>query len=130
MPVGFLAAQVVHAAGESIRQKLPPHTNAVVLSVPNEQALRDLHQKLENIDHELIIEIDEPYTGQATAIGLAPVSDRAEAKKVLSGLPLLKNLTCPGGVNNAQKEFAPERAGVIPSPGSIHAYSETVSRLK
>lgn len=125
-----MAAQVVHAAGESIRQKLPPHTNAVVLSVPDEQALRDTHEKLKDIDHELIVEIDEPFTGQATAIGLAPVSDRTEAKKVLSGLPLLKSLICPGGVSIAQQEFAPEGDGETPSPGSIHAYSETVSRLK
>lgn len=128
MPVGFLAAQVVHAAGESIRQKLPPHTNAVVLSVPDEQALRDLHEKLENIDHELIIEIDEPYTGQATAIGLAPVSDRTKVKQVLSGLPLLKSLTCPGSISIEQQELPPEGVDEISTPGSIHAYSLEAKR--
>lgn len=90
-----MAAQIVHAAGESILEPLPPNTNAVVLSVPDELTLRSLSAQLTGggIKHKLIVESDKPYSGQATAIGCHPVLHRDEAKKVLSSLPLLKDVS-------------------------------------
>lgn len=87
-----MTAQLVHAAGESVRSPLLPGTNAVVLSVQNESELRSLSDKLHlgGIDHILITEVDAPYTDQATAIGISPVRNREEVKKFLSSLPLYR----------------------------------------
>lgn len=92
LPLGFLAAQVTHAAGESITDKLPPHTHAVVLAVPDESTLRDYSARLSaaGVSHVLVIESDAPYEGQATAIGVMPLRERAVVRRVLSSLPLLK----------------------------------------
>jgi len=86
-----MAAQIVHASGESIKGPLPPHTNAVVLSVKNQAELLVIATKLQlaGIPHILIREVDPPYDGHATAIGIVPLSDRREVKKIVSGLPLL-----------------------------------------
>lgn len=91
LPLGFLASQVVHAAGESSPGNLPHSTNAVVLEVPDEPTLREYSARLERagVAHVLIHEPDSPWNGQATAIGLAPVADRRPLRAVLSSLPLL-----------------------------------------
>jgi len=112
LPLGFLAAQVVHAAGESSPGNIPEGTHAVVLSVPNEDALWDVHSDLIqsgpippgvrsgtwNGSHTLIVEPDAPRgreatwgsDGELTAIGIAPTKDRAAYAKALGRLPLLK----------------------------------------
>jgi len=41
--------------------------------------------------HIVVREIDPPYTGQATAIGIAPILDRKRIKPILSSLPLLRD---------------------------------------
>lgn len=92
LPLGFLAAQAVHAAGESSPGNLPRATNAVVLAVKDEAALAALARRLAlaGIAHVVIDEPDPPYLGQLTAIGLVPTADRALVKPLLSSLPLLK----------------------------------------
>ena len=94
MPVGFLAAQIVHAAGESSPGNLPPHTNAVVLSVADEGELLDVAQQLvqAGVAHVAVREPDPPYHGALTAIGLAPVADRRVVKRVLSRLKLYEKI--------------------------------------
>ena len=96
-----MAAQIVHAAGESARgtPELPPNTNAVVLAVPGEAALRALDKKLSlaGVQHVTVQEVDPPFDGQCTAIGLVPVADRAKVKPILSKLPLL-NVLFSGGL--------------------------------
>lgn len=87
LPTGFAAAQVAHAAGESVAGPVPHGTVVVLLSAPNECALRDLSSRV-TLPHRLIIESDAPYSGQATAIGFAPTTDRASIAKLLSNLPL------------------------------------------
>lgn len=91
LPLGFLAAQVVHAAGESSPGNLPHATNAVVLSVPDESTLREYCARLERagVAHVPIHEPDAPWLGQMTAIGIAPVADRRALRPLLSSLPLL-----------------------------------------
>ena len=63
-----------------------------MLSVDNEDQLRKLAEKLENggVLHTLIEEVDPPFTGQATAIGIEPTRDRRDIRKVVSHLPLLR----------------------------------------
>ena len=90
LPIGFISAQLVHAAGESVSGSLPQGTFAVVLEVEDEPRLRELANNLQigDIKHTLITEVDAPYTGQATAIGIEPTRNRGELKKYLSSLPL------------------------------------------
>ncbi|UCC74923.1 MAG: hypothetical protein JSV86_10350 [Gemmatimonadota bacterium] len=92
LPIGLQAAQIVHAAGESVVRRVPRGTNAVVLAVPSEDALRDVSTTLTDhrVDHATIIESDPPYTGQMTAIGVRPVRDRYTVRRCLSSLPLLR----------------------------------------
>jgi len=82
----------VHAAGQSVGEAVPPHTHAIVLAVANEDQLRKLSKTLKEgeIEHVLIEEVDQPYTGQATAIGIKPTEDRGEIRKYVSSLPLLR----------------------------------------
>lgn len=91
LPKGFLAAQLVHAAGESSPGDLPEGTNAVVLAVPNEAALHAVAARLRSagVDFVAIHEPDPPWNGQLTALGLRPTRKEA-VQKQLSSLPLLK----------------------------------------
>ncbi len=91
LPLGFLAAQVTHASGESSPGNLPKATNAVVLSVATEADLMDLAARLSaaGVPHVLIEEPDAPWNGQATAIGLVPTVDKAALRAILGKLPLL-----------------------------------------
>ena len=91
LPPGFQAAQIVHAAGESSQGKLLPNTNAVVLSVDNENDLWWIAGQISiaGIAHVLIREVDPPYSGQYTALGIVPLGDRSRVKKIFSKLSLL-----------------------------------------
>lgn len=82
---------MVHAAGESSPGNLSEGTNAVVLEVVGERELLELADKLSvaGVGHRLIREPDPPWLGQATAIGLEPVADRAPLRALLRGLALL-----------------------------------------
>lgn len=90
LPLGFLAAQVAHAAGES-SLGVKPGTNVVVLAVPSEGALYAVYNRLvmASVRCTLITEPDPPWNGAATAIGLEPVADRKPLRRVLQHLPLL-----------------------------------------
>lgn len=70
----MLAAQIVHAAGETSTGDLPAGTHAVVLGVDSEEALKFLSRKLRAacVPHKPIIENDAPYTDQWMALGLSP----------------------------------------------------------
>jgi peptidyl-tRNA hydrolase len=62
----------------------------VVLGVRDESALRALHARLLDlgVDHSLIVENDDNYAGQATAIGVAP-APRSKLRRYFSNLSLL-----------------------------------------
>jgi peptidyl-tRNA hydrolase len=92
LPRGFLAAQVVHAAGESSPGDLPHGTYAIVLAAASEAHLRHLAVELEQagVPHTLITEPDAPWNGAATAIGLQPTQDRKLIASILGRLPTLK----------------------------------------
>lgn len=97
IPLGNLAAQLVHAAGESAALfggPLPPNTHAIVLSAESEAQLLDIEARLVafKIPHKAIREPDAPFLNQITAIGFIP-APRGTYKKFLSKLPLLKEKT-------------------------------------
>lgn len=96
LPIGLMAAQIVHAAGESAQHGLlPPDAHAVVLAVPSEDALREVHARLEleRVAHICITENDPPFDGQMMAIGLVPAK-KEKLRKYLSSLPLLRRQHC------------------------------------
>lgn len=92
LPLGTLAAQLLHAAGESSPGDLPTGTIAVALGAKSEDHLVFLEEKLRRlaIPHKAIREPDAPWNGALMAIGIEPVADRNQVKKITSGLPLLK----------------------------------------
>jgi peptidyl-tRNA hydrolase len=92
LPHGFMAGQIVHAAGESSPGNLPEGTFAIVLAVPDIKGLVALKRDLDEagIPHKLICEPDLPYNGAPTCIGIVPTQDRRVVRRVLGRLPLLK----------------------------------------
>jgi len=92
LPFGVALAQTVHASGESAQNtKVPPHTHAVVLAVPDEASLRAVEKKLfeARVEMAAICEPDAPWNGQLMAIGIKP-QPREKIRKLLSNLPLYR----------------------------------------
>jgi peptidyl-tRNA hydrolase len=92
LPRGVLAAQLIHAAGESAGGPLPPHTIAVALAAVDEAQLVAVERALRRlgIPHRAIREPDPPWNGSLMAIGIEPVAERALVNPVTSGLRLLR----------------------------------------
>jgi peptidyl-tRNA hydrolase len=88
---GFRAAQIIHAAGESSPGNLSTGVFAIALEARDEAHLRELSKQLaeKGVSHKLVIESQEPYDGQATAIGVTP-GPKLELQRHFSSLPLLK----------------------------------------
>lgn len=91
LPRGIQAANIVHSAGESSPGNLHSGTHAICLTVPNEEELRKVADKLgeAGVPFVSIIEVDAPFTDQLMAIGCVPAGKEA-LKRCLSALPLLK----------------------------------------
>ena len=87
----MIAAQIAHAAGEG-SERHPQGVHVVVLSVPSEAELRVVSARLlaQESAQTLVVETDEPYRGQAMAIGCELVRDREPLRRALSSLPLLR----------------------------------------
>ena len=87
--MGALAAQLVHAAGET--GPTEPGTHAIVLSARDQEHLLKIEQQLKNykIRHHSVREPDPPWNGELMAIGLYPTSDRSTLKPVTKKLKLL-----------------------------------------
>lgn len=64
----------------------------VALAVPNEEALRHIAEALgkQSQTYKLITEDAGRFAGQVMALGVTPVDDRSELKRVVSALPLIK----------------------------------------
>ena len=92
LPRGVLAAQLIHAAGESSPGGLPKGTRAVALAARDEPDLARIERHLQQlcIDHRAIREPDPPWDGALMAIGLVPVCDRTTLRRALRRLPLLE----------------------------------------
>lgn len=97
LPRGVLAAQLIHAAGESSPGALPRGTKAVALAARDQYALERVALKLRRLGlpHHPIHEPDAPWNGALMAIGIPPVTrpptTRAGValRRVLRRLPLL-----------------------------------------
>jgi hypothetical protein len=91
LPRGVLAAQTIHAAGETASPLPPGGTHAIALAAKNEQHLLKIARKLQkrSVPHKIIREPDKPWLNQAMAIGLYPIKDRKQLRRALSNLPLL-----------------------------------------
>jgi peptidyl-tRNA hydrolase len=92
LPRGVLAAQLIHAAGESASGDLPTGTIAVALAARDEPHLASLELELRRlgIPHRAIREPDTPWNGALMAIGIVPIADRALVREVTGGLRLLR----------------------------------------
>jgi len=90
LPLGVLGAQIVHAAGES-SDRVPSGTHAVCLSVPDEEALVRIEERLDRYDvpHVAIREPDAPYHGALMTIGIPPMVRTTNLRRAVSRLPLL-----------------------------------------
>ena len=91
LPFGVMAAQLIHAAGESSPGNMSSGTYAIALAAKSELQLLALERRLvsQNIPHAAIRESDAPWDGQLMAIGIAPC-DRSIVRKEVSQLPLIK----------------------------------------
>lgn len=89
--MGTIAAQLVHAAGESSPGNLPDGTYALVLAAENESELAKLEFSLieAGATYRAIREPDPPHNGALMAIGLAPLLKRS-LPKFMKKLPLLR----------------------------------------
>lgn len=94
LPLGTIAAQLIHAAGASSAgaQPLPANTRAIALMVADEAELALLAERLElaSIRHVVIREPDPPWSGALMAIGIPPFVDLRAARRVLAKLPLFR----------------------------------------
>lgn len=86
-----MAAQIVHAAGESSPGNLSPGTSAVVLTVPDKPALHALSKRLRiaGASFVAIEEPDAPWNGALMALGVTP-GRKEDLRRHLSSLPLLR----------------------------------------
>ena len=86
-----MAAQLIHAAGESSPGNLSSGTYAIALAAESEIQLLAIEQRLisQNIPHAAIRESDDPWNGQLMAIGIAPC-DRSVIRREVSQLPLIR----------------------------------------
>lgn len=92
LPRGTLAAQIIHAAGESSPGGLPTNTYAIALAARDEAHLALIEQELleRQIPHCAVREPDAPWSDALMAIGIVPLVDRAIVKPVTRSLRLLK----------------------------------------
>ncbi len=92
LPKGVMAAQIIHAAGESALRPIPEGTHAYALEVDNEDQLRAMSDRLRagGVPHVLVVEPDAPYHGQAMAIGCIPTVDRERVRRHTSHLRLVR----------------------------------------
>ena len=109
LPLGVLAAQLVHAAGESSPGTLDAGTFAVVLAVPDEAALIREARRLgaAGVVYKAIREPDGPWNNALMALGLSP-APRSHLRRHLANLPLLRQLSA----ESSNKELS-ERRGML-----------------
>lgn len=95
MPIGNVLSQVTHAANESVEFPLPKGSYAIVLEAKNERHLKKIEENLikHGISHRAIREPD--MDNSLTAIGLAPVVDRASVRFITKKLRLFSKTTQP-----------------------------------
>ena len=130
LPFGAQAAQLIHAAGQSVTEPLAEGPYAIALHVKDETELYRLTAKLElgGIKHTLIRESDPPYAGQLMAIGIRP-QDRAKLKPFLSSYPLAKYNAPLAQSDRAPRVMTSEVGGLNPS-GRATSSTGTFQRIR
>lgn len=90
LPLGVLAAQIVHAAGESSGE-VPSGTHAVCLAVPDEDSLERLCERLLRYDIPFVAirEPDAPWNGALMTVGIPPMVRTTNLRRAVSRLSLL-----------------------------------------
>ena len=118
LPIGTLAAQLVHAAGESSPGNLAEGTHAIVLGVPDESALNEVAAKLDaaGVEHVKVLEPDAPWNGALMALGVKP-GYRTELRRHLSYLPLFRASTILSESSNGRRPARGD-GGLNPSSGT------------
>ncbi len=88
----MLAAQLIHASGESSPGDLPVGTHAIALEARDSAHLAEIAQSLRErqLPHCCITENDEPYQGELMAIGVVP-APKSTLRRALSSLPLVRD---------------------------------------
>jgi hypothetical protein len=92
LPLGAIAAQLIHAAGASASgHSVPDDTHAVALAVPDEASLLVLETQLQasGVLFHAVREPDAPYLNALMAIGIPP-QQREALRPLLRHLELLK----------------------------------------
>jgi hypothetical protein len=86
-----MAAQIIHAAGESSNGSIPKGTFAIALAAESEIHLAAIERQLttNGIDHVAIREPDPPWSGALMAIGISP-GPRDIIGKEVARLPLIR----------------------------------------
>lgn len=130
LPFGAQAAQLIHAAGQSVTEPAPEGTYAIALHVKDETELYRLTARLElaGIQHTLIRESDAPYTGQLMAIGIPP-QDRAKLKPLLSSYPLLR-INAPVAQSDRASGVMTQKAGGLNPSGRATSSRSTLQRIR
>lgn len=93
LPLGVMAAQVIHAAGESVSGPVPSGTHAVALAAPDERTLVRVEERLveHGVPHRAVREPDAPWHGALMAIGIEPMAaNNQDLRRVVKRLRLLK----------------------------------------
>jgi len=87
LPIGIRLAYVTHGAGESVSERVPSGTRAVVLAARDEEHIRGIRIALESsgVPHTAIVEGGEMYS-----IGIRPMVCEGEARKITSSLALAR----------------------------------------
>ncbi len=120
LPPGVLAAQLVHAAGESSNGDLAEGTFAVVLAVADQAALSAERARLSlaGVAHVAIHEPDAPYDGALMAIGLRP-GPRSQLRRHVAQLPLFRGSTSESA--NCKPSAQAGNAGSSPASGTMRS---------
>ena len=89
--MGAREAQLAHAVGQSVNGPHPDDTYVVILACRDELHLALEADRLEGLGVRLtrVREVDGPYAGQLTALGLRP-GRKESLRRHLSSLPLLR----------------------------------------
>lgn len=85
------AAHAAHEAGIHLGDK-NSISSVVICSIPNEQELLKLHDKLTQRDIRTVTFREPDIDNQATAIATEPIG--SDARRYLSCYPLWKGLSC------------------------------------
>jgi hypothetical protein len=85
-----MVANTIHAAGESAG--VPPGTFAVALATADQTELEQVRDRLTElgVPFSAVVETQGEHAGQLMAIGVEPLRDRAQIRKAVSSLPLVK----------------------------------------